>query len=249
MRALDSMKNSPSRHPREKLAGSGSPGGSLEPDLCVSSSPKGYNHGVRTRIHQFLGPAAVVVAIFLTMGGCSKSSNAPVATNLTSATERKTAPGFLLKDANGATVNLADYKGKVVLLNFWATWCGPCKVEIPWFIEFQQQYKDRDFTVIGVSMDDDGWKSVTPYVTEHKINYPIVIGNDQVSQLYGGIDSLPTTYIVDRAGRVAATHVGLVDRSDYLNEILNLLADPKSAAVDRASPVAFASLLRPGYRP
>jgi peroxiredoxin len=218
-----------------------------------------YNQDVRTRIHplfrgRFIGPAAVVVAILLSFAGCSKSGGSAEPKNLTSKNERKAAPGFLLKDANGATVNLADYKGKVVLVNFWATWCGPCKVEIPWFIEFQQQYKDRDFTVLGVSMDDDGWKSVTPYVSEHKINYPIVIGNDQVSQLYGGVDSLPTSFIVDRSGRIAATHVGLVDRSDYQNEILKLLEDPKTAAAVAASPVVFADLLkpslhRPGQRP
>ena len=139
-------------------------------------------------------------------------------------TDRKPAPEFTLQDGNGASVKLSDYRGKVVLLNFWATWCGPCAMEIPWFMEFQQQYKSKGFEVLGVSMDDDGWKIVKPYVTEHKINYRIVLGNDSVTQLYGGVDSLPTSFLIDKDGRVAFVHVGLADKSEYLNEIQDLLA-------------------------
>jgi len=113
-----------------------------------------------------------------------------------------------------------------VLLNFWATWCGPCKVEIPWFIEFQQTYKDRDFTVLGVSMDDDGWASVKQYVTEKKINYRVVIGDDNLAKIYGGVESLPTTFVIDRSGRIASSHVGLVAKKQYEDEIQRLLEAP-----------------------
>src|SRR5271166_1832023 len=78
--------------------------------------------------------------------------------------DRKPAPDFALKDASGATVKLSDYRGKVVLLNFWATWCGPCEEEIPWFIGFQQEFKDREFAVLGISVDEDGWNAVKPFV-------------------------------------------------------------------------------------
>jgi len=152
--------------------------------------------------------------------------------------ERKLAPDFTLKDSTGATVKLSDYRGKIVLLNFWATWCGPCKIEIPWFVEFEQSYKDRKFAVLGISLDDDGWESVKPYLETHKINYRVMVGTDALSQMYGGVDSLPTTFVLDREGRIAAHHVGLVSKSDYQHDIESLLDLPKSAV-----------LLRPSRRP
>jgi len=126
--------------------------------------------------------------------------------------ERKAAPDFNLKDADGKAVKLSDYKGKVVLLNFWATWCGPCKIEIPWFMDFEQTYKDKNFAVLGVSLDEDGWDSVKPYIQQKKINYRVMIGTEQVAQMYGEVDSLPTTFMIDREGRVAAVHIGLVSK-------------------------------------
>jgi len=138
-------------------------------------------------------------------------------------TGRKAAPDFTLEDDAGQPVRLADYKGKVVLLNFWATWCGPCKVEIPWFMEFEKSYRDRGFAVLGVSMDDDGWQAVKPYLAAQRVNYRIALGNDRVSELYGGIDSLPTTVLIDREGRVASVHLGLVSRSECSTEIQQLL--------------------------
>jgi thiol-disulfide isomerase/thioredoxin len=93
---------------------------------------------------------------------------------ITPAGSRKAAPNFTLENSAGVSVNLADYRGKVVLLDFWATWCHGCKTEIPWYVEFQDRYKERGLAVIGVSMDDDGWKSVRPFLSEHKLNYPVV---------------------------------------------------------------------------
>src|SRR6202167_164371 len=106
---------------------------------------------------------------------------------LASCVKQRPTPDFALKDSTGQTVQLSDYHGKVVLLNFWATWCGPCKIEIPWFMEFQREYKDRDFAVLGVSMDEDGWDSVRPYMANHKFNYRVVVGNDDVGKLVGEI--------------------------------------------------------------
>jgi len=160
-------------------------------------------------------------------GGCSSS---PKRIPATANPDRKLGANFSLPDPNGVRVALADYKGKVVLLNFWATWCGPSTIEIPWFIEFNKTYHDRGFAVVGVSMDDDGWKSVRPYLAEKKIDYTVVVGNDQVSKSYGAVDSLPRTFIIDGDGRIAFMHRGLVGKDTYEKEIRSLLSGGNQTA-------------------
>lgn len=141
--------------------------------------------------------------------------------------DRRAAPDFELRDSKGALVRLSAFRGQVVLLNFWATWCNPCRLEIPWFVEFQRTHGGKRFTVIGVSLDEDGWIPVRPYVAKQQINYPVVLGKDEVLRAYGGLESLPTTLIIDRQGRVAATHVGLVSRSVYEQDIVAVLREPQ----------------------
>ena len=146
------------------------------------------------------------------------SSPGPSGTSINPA-DRKMAPDFTLNDASGRPVRLSDLRGKVVLLNFWATWCAPCKREIPWFVEFQESWRDRGFAVLGVSMDADGWSSVNPYIEDQKVNYQVMIGSDQVAKLYGGLNSLPATLVIDRSGRIAAIHLGLCRKDEYENDI------------------------------
>ncbi len=162
--------------------------------------------------------------------------------------DRKPAPDLSLADSDGKPAKLSDYRGKVVLLNFWATWCGPCEVEIPWFVKFENEYKNRDFAVLGVSEDDDGWKSVRPFMARQKINYRMMIINELVSQQFGGIEALPTTFLIDRQGRVATSHQGLVSMNTYRQEILTLLGDSKNgknpAVTDNRMPAGLWADLR-----
>jgi peroxiredoxin len=144
---------------------------------------------------------------------------------ITAANGRKAAPGFSLTDVKGAALNLSDYKGKVVLLNFWATWCHGCKEEIPWYMAFADKYKDQGFVVIGVSMDDDGWKSVKPFMEEKKLNYPIVIGTEELANRYGGVDGMPVSVLIDRDGKISDSHSGVVERDSWEKEIQQLLLE------------------------
>jgi peroxiredoxin len=167
-----------------------------------------------------------VLPILAALVACSPSFEALQTAHRDSvkpAKERRPAPDFALKDENGATVRLSDYRGKVVLLNFWATWCGPCKIEIPWFVEFESKYKDQGFAVIGVSMDEGGWDDVKPYLRRVKVNYRVVIGDEEVAQKYGSVEALPTSFLIDREGLIASVHVGLVPKSDYQKSIEALL--------------------------
>jgi peroxiredoxin len=166
---------------------------------------------------------ALPLILLTVLASCSRLRNT-AATHDTG----KAAPDFTLKDSTGATIKLSDYRGRVVLLNFWATWCEPCKVEIPWFISFQQKFKNQDFAVLGVSMDDDGWESVKPYLAKSKINYQVVVGNDDISKLFGEIDALPTTFVIDRGGHIANSHMGLVSKLTYEEEIGTLLKQPRT---------------------
>jgi peroxiredoxin len=137
--------------------------------------------------------------------------------------DRKMAPDFVLDDASGKAVRLSELRGQVVLLNFWATWCAPCRIEIPWFIEFQKAHESRGFAALGVSLDEDGWDAVKPFVEQRKVNYRVMIGNDDLAQLYGAT-SLPTTFIIDKSGRIAARHVGICGQGEYeadINAVLN----------------------------
>jgi thiol-disulfide isomerase/thioredoxin len=126
-----------------------------------------------------------------------------------------TAPDFAATDATGANFQLSDYAGKVIVLNFWASWCAPCQKEIPWFIEFQRTYGSEGLAVIGISMDEDGWKTVRPVIAAQKINYRIALGDSALAQKYGGVESLPQTLIIRGDGIVVRKYAGITSKSDY----------------------------------
>ena len=170
---------------------------------------------------------AAGLAAALLLAGCNSSKPVRAAdASPKSEKDHKPAPEFELKDADGKTVRLSDYKGKVILLDFWATWCGPCKIEIPWFIQFERQYKDKGFAVIGVAMDEEGWTVVKPFISELAINYRILQGSDATAQKYGGVDALPTTFLIDREGKIVDTHVGLTGKDEFENGIKKLMGTP-----------------------
>lgn len=150
------------------------------------------------------------------------SNPGPVRAELKPEASRRPAPDFTLTDETGKPLRLSDYRGKVVLLNFWATWCGGCQAEIPWMVDFHNKYKERGLVIIGVSMDDDGWKSVRPFMEEKKMNYSVVIGNDNMRKLYT-LGYMPKTFMIDQSGRIAAIHVGALSKQRYEAEIEMLL--------------------------
>jgi len=132
---------------------------------------------------------------------------------------------FTLKDIDGKDVKLASLKGKVVLLDFWATWCEPCKMEIPWFAEFQTKYGPRGFQAIGVSVDDTVEK-LKPYVAKYKMNYPVLVGlnHDDIQNAYGPLWGIPVTALISRDGKICAKHSGISSKQNFQKEIESLLA-------------------------
>src|SRR5579864_683891 len=132
--------------------------------------------------------------------------------------EHRPAPDFNLPQLNGQTLQLSSYRGKVVLLDFWATWCVPCRAEIPHFVELQQKYGDRGLQIIGVSMDDSP-EPVRDFYQQFHMNYPVVMGNAKIGESYGGLLGLPITFLLDRGGRITAKHIGATDAAVFEKEI------------------------------
>jgi len=133
------------------------------------------------------------------------------------------APQWELKSVDGRTMKLSDFDGKVVILDFWATWCGPCRLEIPGFVELQKEFGDKGLAVIGVSLDEQGPPVVRKFMENFNVNYPMVMADDKVVQDYGGIRAIPTTFIIDRKGKLIRKHVGYASKEEFEKEIKALL--------------------------
>ncbi len=144
----------------------------------------------------------------------------------------KTAPGFTLKDLDGKKVSLADYKGRPVLVNFWATWCAPCKVEMPWFEELRKQYAAQGFEILGLTDDADAGKDVIAKVAKKTgVTYPILLTDGQVQTAYGGLDYLPMSFYVDRNGTIVEVTAGLGSKDEIEANIKKTIASGMTAAV------------------
>jgi len=173
---------------------------------------------------------AGALAIYHNSGGFQPTPQ-PAAPNLVPppapmvpAIRGKPAAAFELPDIKGQTRKLADFKGKVLLVNFWATWCGPCLIELPWFVEFQKQYGPQGLEVLAISLDEDAAKVVPPFVEKHNFStLTVLLGDDDTPELFGGLLGLPTTFMVDREGKYYSKHQGLVGKDEIEMEILELL--------------------------
>ncbi len=136
----------------------------------------------------------------------------------------KPAPDFTLKTLDGKTLTLSQLRGKAVVLNFWATWCPPCKVELPWFVDFQKQYAGQGLEIVGISEDEGGKDKVAAFAKEMGVNYTIAVDDDTVSRKYGDVEDLPTTFYIDRNGKIVQFVMGLADRSEIEEKIKTTLA-------------------------
>lgn len=184
-----------------------------------------------------LAVIAVVVAAMLYSGRFL--SHRPANNALIGSAEQikgKAAPDFELVDLNGKTVKLSDYRGKAVLLNFWATWCEPCKVEMPWFADLQQRYGGDGLQVVGIAMDDAGHDTIAKFAQDMKVNYTVLLGKNATSDAYGGVEFLPTTFFIDRKGNIQERVFGLADRKEIEANVKKALASSASASHPPTAP-------------
>lgn len=163
----------------------------------------------------FVGAAIAAIALFA-HGNRSDVSTAQKA-------GATSAPTWTLKSLDGQTISSGQFAGKVVILDFWATWCPPCRQEIPGFVELQKRYGEKGLTVIGVSLDQQGPGVVKDFMEHFGMNYPVVMGDQAVVDAFGGIEGIPTTFVIDREGHIVAKHVGYTAKEDFERAIKPLL--------------------------
>jgi peroxiredoxin len=166
---------------------------------------------------------AMVVSLMLVYGIHKARQGQGLPSEAGPTLQGKLAPDFTLTSLEGKTVHLSDFRGKAVLLNFWATWCEPCKIEMPWFVEMQKQYGDQGLQILGVAMDDASPKDISQFAKEMGVNYPIVIGRDAVGDAYGGVQFLPATFYIGRDGKVVNKVFGLKGRGEIQDSIKKAL--------------------------
>ena len=138
-------------------------------------------------------------------------------------TKGDTAPDFTLQALDGKTMRLSDFRGQAVLLNFWATWCGPCKIEMPWFVELQNQYGPQGFQIVGVAMDDASKEDIGKFAKDMGVNYPILIGKESIGDEYGGVPGLPESFLIGRDGKIVDKIVGLHGKAEIEDAVKKAL--------------------------
>jgi len=176
--------------------------------------------------------AAIVAAAMLYFGFHMARRSTP----RTSITKSTVAPDFTLESLDGKSVRLSDLRGKAVLLNFWATWCGPCKIETPWLVELQKQYGSQGLQVIGVAMDDSSKEDIAKFATEMGMNYPVLLGKEAVGDAYGGVPALPETFFIGRDGKIVGKILGLESESEIEDSIKKALNTEPATSRATAEP-------------
>ncbi len=166
---------------------------------------------------------SVFTAMGITLATAAASPETPIAAMMNSSAHASLAPGWSLLDLNGKTVQSADFKGKVVVLDFWATWCPPCRAEIPGFADLQKQYGMRGLAVVGVSVDQASTSEIKSFTETLGVNYPVVLADAKTVEAFGGIDGLPTTFVIDQTGHIVHQHLGYTSKSQLESEIKALL--------------------------
>jgi peroxiredoxin len=174
--------------------------------------------------------AAMTAAALILPTPLSAQSPPPAATpRLRRVVPGVAAPDFQLESIDGKMVKLSDFRGKTVLLNFWATWCGPCRAEMPWLVELYAKYKDAGLEIVGISMDQNAVHRprVVPYVREKNVTYTILYGNDRVAAAYDGVPLLPTSFFIGTDGKIAGEFEGIKTKNDLELGVLRALAPPE----------------------
>ena len=166
---------------------------------------------------------AAIIAAMLFAGVHAARKNRAAGGSVSADFRGRPAPDFELQSLDGKNMKLSDFRGKAVLLNFWATWCGPCKIEMPWFVELQKEYGPQGFQIVGVAMDDASSDEIAKFAKQMGVNYPVLLGKESVGQSYGGVGVLPTTYFIDRDGKLVAREFGLQSRSVFVDHIKEAL--------------------------
>ena len=207
-------------------------GGNPDPNLPPPEPPSPPESGGRNPLA--LVVVAVIAAGMLYFGfHMAQRSRADAPAILGKSTP---APDFTLEKLDGGSMKLSDLRGKAVLLNFWATWCGPCKIETPWLVELQNQYRSEGLQVVGVAMDDSGKDEIAKFAKDMGVNYPVLLGKEAVGDAYGGVPALPETFFIGRDGKIVDRIIGLKGRADIEDSIKKALdTQPSSPAMSAAA--------------
>jgi thiol-disulfide isomerase/thioredoxin len=200
-------------------------GGNYDADAPIPAPAAGKRNPVALLV------VAVVAAVMLFFGfHMARRSGTSTSFALTKSAP---APDFTLQSLDGKNMSLSDLRGKAVLLNFWATWCGPCKIEMPWFIELQKQYGAQGLQIVGVAMDDSSKEDIAKFANDMGVNYPVLLGKEAVGDAYGGVPALPETFFIGRDGKIVDKIIGLKGRAeieDSIKKALNTQAVSSQAA-------------------